>query len=301
MINISNNLLFLFFQERGIIMKKIISLCLCMVMCCCLLTGCSSKKSIEESQIGFDALLTQADSYADSQDYNAFKGLCYGESEQIIQQLYNAFISVDLNSFASSITNIPYESNYNSSEQLFLATKGYYTTSGVYPTTNINSYNITVPIIFIDEMWKFVTDATLIEGFAEEAYFSLLGESFKNAHQSGRTAIVMNTPIFINNPNLYYEGCLSTNAVAMWQEANGDLSIYLWTSNGTGGNRGVSNISIDIVDSQLGQVVDTSLDLSYSVKNAYSDYRVITIPSSQIFTGTQKLSSVSFNIHHDNV
>ena len=144
--------------------------------------------------------------------------------------------------------------------------------------------------------WKFDYSDAANEIIANKMA-ELYPERYVQATNEGRnTAFFADTNYMYLDESNVYEGCSNSELKYMYQNDDGSVVLGIWLANGSNNNIYYSSGTLTVTDDTLGTVIDLSdLNVDTSVEAMSSRVVELTVPASEIMTGTQSWGSLDSN------
>lgn len=170
----------------------------------------------------------------------------------------------------------------------------FYTVTGVHPNARIYRYFGAVltryengEAVFTDQSDEIYRK---VRPGMEDALFDALGaegDSARAAMESGRNFTAFAYNWMFLDPDFSFAGYYNgPEPLYMWQEENGDVKVMLWAANGLDVNMSSYGFTLTVTDSRQGTVFDGTVAVDMPVQAHRNVIRVVTIPASEIRTGT---------------
>lgn len=260
------------------------------------LTGGSDAKVVqadasdEEVVEATQELLSDFEEYGGN-DYEHFAELYRDTSEETIKNEFDAVTETvsHIGNYDRQISQVLAEvDGYYAVENTF------YIVAGTPPNTHMEQTSYVWMVSEKDGEWKFdysdVANEKIINKLVDiypKGYIQAL-----NAGKNARFFVAQNC-MYLDETKVY-EGCSHNEVKYVYQNDDGSVTFGIWLVNGTGANIYYSSGTITMTDETLGTVVDLSdLNVDTSVKAMSNRIVEITIPASEVMTGTQAWGNVS--------
>lgn len=255
------------------------------------LTGGSDAKVVqaeasdEEVVEATQELLSDFEEYGGN-DYEHFAELYRDTSEETIK-----------NEFAAATETVSHIGNYDRQIfQVLAEADGYYAVgntfyivAGTHPDTHMEWDSYIWMVSEKDGEWKFDYSDALNENLSDKIV-DLYPKGCVQAENEGRNKAFFGVTnyMYVDEAKVY-EGCSNNELKYMYQNDDGSVVLGIWLANGTNNNIYYSSGTLTLTDDTLGTVFDLSdLKVDTSVKAMSSRVIELTVPASEVITGTQE-------------
>lgn len=266
------------------------------------LTGGSDAKVVqadasdEEVVEATQELLSDFEEYAGN-DYEHFAELYRDTSEETIK-----------NEFDAATETVNHIGNYDRQIfQVLAEVDGYYAVgntfyivAGTHPNTHMEWDSYIWVVSEKDGEWKFDYSDEANEKLSDKIV-DLYPAGYAKATNEGKNTAFFGTANYMYvDETKVYEGCNNNELKYMYQNDDGSVVLGIWLANGTNNNIYYSSGTLTVTDETLGTVIDLSdLNVDTSVKAMNSRVVELTIPASEVMTGTQGWGSLDSNFGVD--
>lgn len=248
---------------------------------------------IEDNTVKNAALLLTTQLSENRGDYEEIRKLCTEDSsEENVQYVCDNFADI---------------SKYDQHNVLVLGQNGdiyyvdvvSYIVSGSVPNTSEEDRSYQFLITKEKGDWKLDCNPDSIDAFNQAAEVSpLLPEEGIAASQAGRNAAQFNTNLMYTDTESVFRGCVTGKILFAWQEENGDVTLDVWIANDTSENISIQSEHSVLTDESLGTILDHTGGLQEIVPAGTSARYLLTVPASEVKTGTQQWGSVNSSIDY---
>ena len=266
------------------------------------LTGGSDAKVVradasdEEVVEATQELLSDFEEYGGN-DYEHFAELYRDTSEETIK-----------NEFDAATETVNHIGNYDRQIfQVLAEVDGYYAVgntfyivAGTHPNTHMEWDSYIWVVSEKDGEWKFDYSDEANEKLSDKIV-DLYPAGYAKATNEGKNTAFFGTANYMYvDETKVYEGCNNNELKYMYQNDDGSVVLGIWLANGTNNNIYYSSGTLTVTDETLGTVIDLSdLNVDTSVKAMNSRVVELTIPASEVMTGTQGWGSLDSNFGVD--
>ena len=266
------------------------------------LTGGSDAKVVradasdEEVVEATQELLSDFEEYAGN-DYEHFAELYRDTSEETIK-----------NEFDAATETVNHIGKYDRQIfQVLAEVDGYYAVgntfyivAGTHPNTHMEWDSYIWVVSEKDGEWKFDYSDEANEKLSDKIV-DLYPAGYAKATNEGKNTAFFGTANYMYvDETKVYEGCNNNELKYMYQNDDGSVVLGIWLANGTNNNIYYSSGTLTVTDETLGTVIDLSdLNVDTSVKAMNSRVVELTIPASEVMTGTQGWGSLDSNFGVD--
>lgn len=172
--------------------------------------------------------------------------------------------------------------------------------TGTHPNTNSSLRGVNYLVVNTPDGLKLSFNEELVAK-TNGYIMKIAPEEYKVAADAGQNATAFDTHNWMYlDSSVCMKGSIDAWCKYLWQDKNGDVYINMTINNGTDINRTVYNFRITIEDETLGTVCNVTLDESCKVKKLSNRELTLKIPASEILTGKETWTSMSYSIDSSN-
>ena len=168
--------------------------------------------------------------------------------------------------------------------------------AGAYPDVNCNSSFGVMPMMQQDGQWKFMAEAG--DALTRQVNLLAVGQDAMDAQDAGRNMKMFGAYWACLGP-VVVKGNLSVELANLYQAENGDMILHLYAYNGTDANRSISDIQVEVTDSELGTVISGPMGGSAILPAGEAHMLTCTVPAENVLTGTQPLGELRCSVNYD--
>jgi len=176
----------------------------------------------------------------------------------------------------------------------------FYIVAGTHPNTHMECGSYIWLVSEKDGEWKFDYSDGANEKLSDKIV-DLYPAGYAQAANEGKNTAFFGTANYMYvDETKVYEGCSNSELKYMYQNDDGSIVLGIWLANGTNNNIYYSTGTLTVTDETLGTVIDLSdLNVDTSVKAMNSRVVELTIPASEVMTGTQGWGRLDSNFGVD--
>ena len=147
-----------------------------------------------------------------------------------------------------------------------------------------------------DGQWKFMAEAG--DALTRQVNLLAVGQDAMDAQDAGRNMKMFGAYWACLGP-VVVKGNLSVELANLYQAENGDMILHLYAYNGTDANRSISDIQVEVTDSELGTVISGPMGGSAILPAGEAHMLTCTVPAENVLTGTQPLGELRCSVNYD--
>ncbi|MDO4614910.1 MAG: sigma-70 family RNA polymerase sigma factor [Lachnospiraceae bacterium] len=242
-------------------------------------------------------LYTQLLEYCDS-DPEAYRNLFVNTPEEYIENSKAECIAVAQQHYEKNAAAVILRYG-----DYYLIAAESYSVAGTHPDNSVKSEWIS-PILAVETEngLKIEINDGVSEILSDEKILEFIyGEKLVTAMNEGRNADAFQRPLLFLSQHAYEEGFLAENTLYLWQNEDQSIDLALEIGNGTDGARMIHSGRIQLIDDQLGTIVDVDVPINEMISTGDHKVCILHIDAKDVQTGAEpwtKLES-SFVFHFD--